>query len=128
MNKQENKRLVKLLTEKKRELKHKNIQIEQITLIKRPRIDKKYVSDNDYKELVVLYETLKEKSDLSIAEVEKLIVQNSVNFPFLKKCYDSIYDFVSELRFGGPYYIAKEMSRQGKQVDYINTNILKSDK
>ena len=123
MNNQEKKELVKLLTEKKKEIKNKNIQIEQATVLKKPRVDKKYVTENNYKELVVLYEMMREKPDISLEDVEKLIQQNAISFPFLNKCLISIYDFVSELRCNGPYYIAKEMSRQGKEIDYINENI-----
>ncbi|MBE7707054.1 MAG: hypothetical protein E7Z91_07445 [Cyanobacteria bacterium SIG30] len=122
MNNQEKRQLVKLLSEKKKKLKNKVVPIEQVTVIKRPRIDKKYVSDNDYKELVILYDTMKEKPEVSIQSIEYFIEHNSSSFPFLKKCLMSIYDFVSELRCNGPYFIAKEMTRQGREIDYINSH------
>lgn len=128
MNNQEKRQLIKVLIEKKKSLKDKTIQIEKTTILKRPRVDKKYVTESNYKELVVLYDLIKENSNITNVEIETLIENNAINFPFLKKCLMSIYDFVSELRCGGPYYIAKEMSRQGKEIDYINNYILKSNK
>ena len=127
MNNQDKRALVKLLTKKKKEMKNKNIQIAKTTVLKRPRVNNKHVTEINYKELVILYDLLKEKPNLSNVEVENLIEQNAVSFPFLKKCLISIYDFVSELRCNGPYYIAKEMSRQGKEIDHINNNIFKPD-
>ena len=128
MKNHEQKSLIKLLTEKKKEMKNKNVIIERTAILKKPRVDKKYVSDSDYKELLSLYDLIKENSNITNVEIESLIENNAMNFPFLKKCLMSIYDFVSELRCGGPYYIAKEMSRQGKEIDYINNYILKSNK
>ena len=124
MKNQETKQLVKIMTEKKKELKNKNIQIEKTTILKRPRVDKKYVTESNYKELLVLYDLLKGKPELNDAEVASLIEKSEAKFPFLKECLDSIYNFVTELKCNGPYYIAKEMSRQGKEIDYINKNLI----
>jgi len=111
-----------LLIEKKKNIKDKSVTIEKTTILRKPRVDKKYVSDSDYKELVIMYDVIKDNSNLTNTEVENLIIKNSNHFPFLKKCNDSIYDFVTELRCGGPYVIAKEMSRQGREIDYINSH------
>ena len=128
MEKKEQRNLVKQLIEKKKAFKDKSVIIEKTTILSRPRVNKKYVSDSNYKELLVLYDFMKDNSDLCISEIENLIEHNALSFPFLKKCYDSIYDFVSYLKCNGPYYVAKEMSRQGKEIEYINNNILKSDR
>ena len=128
MNNNSRKQLVKLLTEKKKKLKDKNIQIEKPTIIKKPIVDEKYVSECDYKELVALYELIKEMPNLSNYELENIIEQNHNSFPYLTKCLNSMYDFITELRCGGPYSIAREMARQGKELDHINNHIFKSDK
>ena len=125
MNKQENKRLVKNLIENYKEINDQNLVIEKITVIKRPRIDEKYVSKNDYKELVALYEFLKDNPELSVSEIEKLVDENQKKFKFLNKCLESIFNFVTELKCRGPYFIAKEMSRQGREIDHINNNLIK---
>lgn len=128
MKNQENKNLLKELTANYKEIKNKEIQVERVTVIKRPKINEKYVSKNDYKELVALYDMIKHEGSLNCKQIENMIKDNSKKFPFLFKCNQSIYDFVNELKCNGPYFVAKEMNRQGKEIEYINEAIKAREK
>lgn len=124
MEKLYNKKLVKELKDRVKATKNKNIQIEQVTIIKRPKIDEKYVTKENYKELVALYELIKNNENLNLDSVERMLDENPKKFTFLNKCNQYIFDFINELKCKGPYFIAREMSRQGKEIDYINSNII----
>lgn len=125
MNKIENKTIIKQLTDKIHEMKNKNIQFERVTVIKRPKIDEKYVTKENYKELVSLYEVIKNNEEISVDSIERMLDENPKKFAFLNKCNQFIFNFVVELKCNGPYFIAKEMSRQGKEIDYINNHLMK---
>ena len=127
MKNQESKKLVKELILKLKQIKDVEIKFTKNKIIKCHNIDEKYVTKRNYKELVALFALLKDDNDFDAKKYEKMIDQNAKKFPFLFKCYESIYDFVSELKFGGPIFIAKEMSRQGKEIDYIHGNVVISD-
>ena len=126
MKNQESKKLVKRLTEKLKQVKNEDIVLSRNAAVRTIEINEKYVTKNDYKQLVALYNQLKEDAILDVAKYEYMIKTNASKFPFLFKCSQSIYDFVRELRFGGPFYIAKEMCRQGKEIDYINEHFQKT--
>ncbi len=128
MKNQENKKLIKELIESYKEIKNKEIQIRSITVIKRPKISEKFVSKNDYKELVALYDIIKHEGSIDVAKIENMITANAKKFPFLMKCCESIYDFVNELRCNGPYFIAKEMTRQGKEIEKMQKDIAARNK
>ena len=120
MKNQETKKLVKELTEKIKKTRDEKIVFTKNTIVKGHNFDEKYVTKNDFKELVALYNVIKNDDVLDTKKYEDLINDNAKKFPFLFKCNESIYDFISELRWHGVYFIAKEMCRQGKEIDYIN--------
>ena len=124
---QERKKLVNELVARIRKVKDGDITLTKSKINNGHNVDEKYVSKKDYKELVALFEILKNDNYFVAHTYEKMIDENHKKFPFLFKCNHSIYDFVTELKCGGPYYIAKEMCRQGKEIDYINKHIGKSN-
>lgn len=128
MKNKENKKLVKELLQRLKQNEYKELPVEKITVIKKPRIDKRYVTDKDYKELVVLYEHMKSTQDFSYLDIEATIMKHKSKFPFLFKCNESIYNFVEELYCSGPYLTAKEMSRQGKEIAKYNEDFGESKK
>lgn len=92
-------------------------------------VDSKYINKGEYKQVVGLYKYIKnqelpadEYKYFKILEIK--IVNNQSNFKYLKRCCDYIFDFASTLNFYGPAYIAQEMARQEKEIEYINNNIL----
>lgn len=123
MNKIENKKLLKELTDKIRKVTKQELEIKKSNVIKQPEIDFKYVSKNNYKELIGLYNYMKAQESLDLSELERFIDKNKVRFPYLYKCNESIYDFASTLLCSGPQFIAREMTRQGKEIEYITENI-----
>ena len=127
MKNQESKKLVKELTLKLKQIKDEEITIAKNTINRKSKIEEKYVSLSNYKELIALYNLIKIDVVFYAQKYEDMIVENSKKFPFLFKCNQSIYDFVSELKYGGPLHIAKEMNRQGREIDYINENYGKSE-
>lgn len=125
---QDNKKLVKELTQKLKENRDIDFRFERISIVKKPQIDEKIVTKANYRELVVLYESIKNKDGVNIQEIENIIEGNEKKFPYLYKCNQSIYNFVVELRCNGPYYIAKEMTRQGKEIQRMQQDIEKYNK
>ena len=119
MNKREQKNLIRKLTDKIKNTTYEDLKIKNNPLHKRKQILDKYVSIDDYKQLVGFYKFLKSFNEIDYVVIENLIDSNK-KFTFLKKCQQSIYQFTQTLYCFGPQYVAQEMSRQGKEVEYIN--------
>lgn len=124
MEQDRNKQFVKALTKSIKEVKDSELIIKSNSVIKKPKIDEKYISMKDYKEVVGLYNYVKELEILSegyvdFAQIENDIFNNSKKFKYLKECCEAIYNFVSTLRFYGPINIAKEMTRIGRANDKL---------
>lgn len=122
MEQDRNKQFVKDLTRSIREVKDSELIIKFNSAIKKPKIDEKYISRKDYKEVVGLYNYVKEldissEGCVDFAQIENDIFNNGKKFKYLKECCESIYNFVSILRFYGPANIAKEMTKIGRVND-----------
>ena len=126
MNKETTKHLIKELTQRIKNVKCEELSINDSKIIKQPSIDTKYITEKNYKELVGLYNYMKAQESLDLTAIERFVDVNKIRFPYLHKCNESIYDFASTLLCSGPQFIAREMTRQGREIDYINNNIIKN--
>jgi len=76
---------------------------------------------------VAFYKYLKEQEDVDFELLDFVLEENKLKVPYLHKCNNSIYEFAQTLKCMGPEYIANEMTRQGKEIDYINREIIKPE-
>lgn len=118
-------KLIKMLVERIKQTQDDEIEYSTNLIHKKPMVDAKYVSPKNYKEIVGFYNFIRDNQDLNDDELESILTNNKFRFEYLNKCNDCIFEFISTLRCRGPKYIAKEMTRQGKEIEYINKNLIK---
>lgn len=78
------------------------------------------LSNEQYFQIVALYEFLKDNEDLSNDEV-RAILKSRLKFSFLRKLDKKIHNMIEELRDHGPKYVAIMYDRlnQDKQADKV---------
>ena len=78
------------------------------------------LSNEQYFQIVALYEFLKDNEDLSNEEV-KAMLKSRLKFSFLRKLDKKIPNMIEELREHGPKYVAIMYNRlnQDKQADKV---------
>ena len=127
MKRRENKKLIKELMKRIKTTTGQDIMLKYDPIHKNRSALSKYVSLENYKELVAFYKYLKEKEDVDFELLDFVLEENKLKVPYLHKCNNSIYEFAQTLKCMGPEYIANEMTRQGKEIDYINREIIKPE-